>query len=544
MSMPVAAERIPAKSGIAQSKRLPALAEALLFLVLLVPSAVFAWKNLDMPQFGFQHDDTIYYVCAKAWATGQGHRIISLPQQPWQTKYPPVFPLLLSLVWRITPEFPSNLQLATVLCWLMLPALLWLIRILYRRYDFPAWWAWIMIAVLAVNPYVQLFSTSLLSEVLFTLTLLGVLLIAPRSAVIAGLLAGLAYLTRTAALPLVVAVPAVFVMRRQWRNATLFVGAMAPFLVGWAIWTAGHRLQNADPYLLYYVDYVRYQLYIVNSSNFGLVFWHNLEALLNSAGNIVLPFSESFPTRILLQTIGVAIIAGVYRLAREREQVRAYAIYAALSSAMLVVWHYPPTPRFLFPLFPLLLAGFSFQLAHTITVIRKAYSDPRQKGAAIVFAAVLMLLAVPVARMNWSFLFEIAPETQAGYRRLRSDNITIARRINSELPPTAKIMIPNDATAFAANDVTLYLLTGRHAMSMMFPSSLWYEERFEEMVQQQRRMPLVAREHGLGYIYVDRAAKGHLPVGIHERILQGFDSARDLRSLFTSTDTVMYEVLR
>ena len=72
MSMPVAAELIPAKSGIAQSKRLPALAEALLFLVLLVPSAVFAWKNLDMPQFGFQHDDTIYYVCAKAWATGTG----------------------------------------------------------------------------------------------------------------------------------------------------------------------------------------------------------------------------------------------------------------------------------------------------------------------------------------------------------------------------------------------------------------------------------------------------------------------------------------
>ena len=55
-------------------REFPTWAEALLLLVLLVPSAVFAWENLDMPQFGFQHDDTIYYVCAKAWATGEGHR--------------------------------------------------------------------------------------------------------------------------------------------------------------------------------------------------------------------------------------------------------------------------------------------------------------------------------------------------------------------------------------------------------------------------------------------------------------------------------------
>ena len=50
---------------------------------------------------------------------------------------------------------PGNLKVATVLCWLMTPPLLWLIRILYRRYDFPAWWAWVMVAALAINPYLQ-----------------------------------------------------------------------------------------------------------------------------------------------------------------------------------------------------------------------------------------------------------------------------------------------------------------------------------------------------------------------------------------------------
>ena len=122
------------------------------------------------------HDDSVYFVCAKAWANGQGHRIISLPGEPWQTKYPPLYPLLLSVVWRIAPEFPSNLKLATLFAWILLPPLLWLVRVLYRRYGFPAWAAWLMIAVLAVNPYVQLFSRSLFSEIPFTLMLLGVLL--------------------------------------------------------------------------------------------------------------------------------------------------------------------------------------------------------------------------------------------------------------------------------------------------------------------------------------------------------------------------------
>ena len=277
---------------------------------------------------------------------------------------------------------------------------------------------------------------------------------------------------------------------------------------------------------MYYVDYVRYQLYIVNWSNFYRIFWSNFDGLLNSLATIVMPFSDSIFTRILVQTIAIGIIVGVYRLARDREQARAYAIYAALSSALLVVWHYPPTPRFLFPIFPLLLAGFSYQLARTLELVRMAYADPRQRRAAVVFAAVLVLLILPVARMNWAFIFEIAPETLAGYRRLRTDNMAAARRIATELPAGAKLM--------AGNDVLLYLLTGRRAMCMMLPSSLWYEERLDEMVERERQMPEVARRHGLDYFFVNRAAKGDLSDDVHKRVLQAFDASPELRPMFTS----------
>ena len=64
---------------------------------------------ISLPAAGIFHDDGIYVVTARALAEGQGYRIISLPESPPQTKYPILFPWLLSLVWRLAPSFPDNL---------------------------------------------------------------------------------------------------------------------------------------------------------------------------------------------------------------------------------------------------------------------------------------------------------------------------------------------------------------------------------------------------------------------------------------------------
>ena len=88
----------------------------------------------------------------------------------------------------------------------------------------------------------------------------------------------------------------------------------------------------------------------------------------------------------------------------------------------------------------------------------------------------------------------------------------------------------------------LYLLTGRRGMCMMLPANLWYEERLDEIVERERRMPQVAREHGLEYFYVNRAVKGDLTEDIHRRVLQAFDNLADLRPMFTSGEDVLYKV--
>src|ERR1700736_4549327 len=97
-SLPELRNQLPSADSTHVGSRLRILA---LFLAALAPSAWLAYSWRTMPQLGFYHDDTINWVSAKSLAEGHGYRIPSLPQQPFQTKSPPVFPALLALVWKI-----------------------------------------------------------------------------------------------------------------------------------------------------------------------------------------------------------------------------------------------------------------------------------------------------------------------------------------------------------------------------------------------------------------------------------------------------------
>src|SRR5580693_4696544 len=130
----------------------------LIFLLVISPSGYLAWKSRDMPQFGHLHDDAIYFVSAKSSAEGHGYRILSLPGEPYQTKYPPLFPLLLALVWKINPDFPANLYLAGLVCWLMLPMFLAVSWLFYQRLGLPRWQGLTLIGLLALNLWVADFS--------------------------------------------------------------------------------------------------------------------------------------------------------------------------------------------------------------------------------------------------------------------------------------------------------------------------------------------------------------------------------------------------
>src|SRR5690242_4694457 len=62
--------------------------------VLRLPPAIF---------FGLTGDDAIYFSSARAIASGAGYVLPSLPGTPPATKYPILYPWILSWVWRWNP---------------------------------------------------------------------------------------------------------------------------------------------------------------------------------------------------------------------------------------------------------------------------------------------------------------------------------------------------------------------------------------------------------------------------------------------------------
>jgi hypothetical protein len=182
----------------------------------------------EMPHFGHLHDDSIYFVAAKSMADGRGYRILSLPGEPFQTKYPPLWPVALAAIWKIDPRFPENLRWAMALAWVMLPAFIVLAWCWFGSVGFEPAMRTTLCAVLVLSPWVVFLSTTLMSELIFSVALMAALLalerakMSPWLALAAGILGTAAYLIKTAALPLLVVGPLWLIWRRHYRSAAVF----------------------------------------------------------------------------------------------------------------------------------------------------------------------------------------------------------------------------------------------------------------------------------------------------------------------------------
>ena len=474
-------------------------ASILVFLLLLIPSAQFAWRSRDMPQFAFLHDDGILFSSAKSLAQGDGYRIASLPETPYQTKYPPLYPLYLSLAWRLNPSFPGNLVVASLLSWPLLAAFLLLSWAILRQNGFSQSRALLLTAILGLNPYLALFGVSLLSEVFFTCFLLLTLLLARRQGyaaiVLAAVAASCAYLSRTAGIGLLISVPALLLWKREWRRAAVFAAAMLPAVVGWSLWSRAHGLATTDPGVVYYTDYLRFEFLNVGWDNLAVVLWKNVDQILYGMGSLVLPrLFDSFGLKMLTQVIAVAMISGIVRLVRRGILVD-YAIFGLISAGMLVVWHYPPNERFVLPLFPLLIAGLAAEVEHFAAMIRLAsrHRDRSQRVAAAGLGAVLwgLLAAVLVLQIYGSFWYLPASAEQARARR-RDARATYAWMAEH---------LPASATVLSNDDPLLYLYTGRRGNAIPLMPRWWYADDHASIVKAYSNAADYCRRRGLNYLY-------------------------------------------
>src|SRR6185437_885024 len=151
--------------------------------------------------FGLTQDDSIYFTSGQSLANGNGYLLPSIPGTPKATKYPILYPWILSRVWRWNPSFPENLLDASAITIAFGMVFVTLTFIFLRREMGAGELESLgLTAFCAFHPTVLFYSGSILTEIPFSALALGAMLVASRamkpdarpvSTVGCGLLAGL-----------------------------------------------------------------------------------------------------------------------------------------------------------------------------------------------------------------------------------------------------------------------------------------------------------------------------------------------------------------
>lgn len=336
------------------------------YLLLLV-WAMLAFRVANPNIAGLYHDDGIYLVCSKSLATGQGYRIISLPEQPFQTKYPIVFSLLLTPIWWIAPKFPGNIRWFQAVIVLSGAIFLWLsLRFFQGVFKFEAKLSLLIFALLVLNPALLSASQWILSELPYAAISMAALLYyetrcnrlsrpVPGHRLFAlAVLSAAGYLVKAHGIVLPAAFLACFLFERRWREMLAYLAFVSLFLFPWWLW-AGQASKGAlySPLTQYYIGY---QSTLASSHSLGhwaIIIGQNAKYLVNTLDHFLLALipllqtGSRVPIALLVFGLGLALTW--------RTISRAVAVYVFLFLSVVLVLPWHPY-RHLTPLLPIFLA--------------------------------------------------------------------------------------------------------------------------------------------------------------------------------------------
>ena len=479
--------------------QLPAWIILFALLFALVPSAYNLMAGIDVPQLGYFQDDALYWISAKSLADGNGYRIESLPEQPYQTKYPPLYPVLLSSIWKLWPHFPSNVPIAALVSWIALPLWLYLSWLFFRTLSYSHAASAAAIIVLGWTPAVVFLSVNLMAELWFCCFVLACLLLLERPltsknhaiTVLAGALAGLAFLTKSAALPLIAAGIGVLFFRKRYVSAAFFTIGALPAVMAWHLWVHAHQYASNDPTLLYHTDYLKYYFVDKTLQDFPRMWITNLDALANGAGSL-LAFWPAPPVGVgaVVRVIGLLALIG---LARHMLYVgaRAFHLFGALYVFQLLAWHFTPNERFLLPVFPFLLVGLVTEFRHVCRLGARVFADLRRR---VLLAARAIPIVGVVVWMSGSLYgsFWHVPAIVQEHRSVRAASVRCYQWMKESLL--------NDTRVIAYFDPVVYLYTGLRGYRLGLGSMPFYRNDREGILRPFRAVDEFAEDHNVGYL--------------------------------------------
>ena len=441
---------------------------------------------------GLYVDDGWYVLLAKALAGGQGYTLASVPTPGILPSYPPGFPFVLSLVFRVAPRFPENVP---VLKAVSIAALLGT-AVLTRRYCLrdvgltPALAVGIALAT-ALHPGLTFLATStVMSECVFTFVQLAVVVLVERVvrerggttiALLAGLVGGFAFLVRSLGLALVVAAGAYLAKERRWRAAAAFVLGALVVAGPWVLHARLHAptlAEQADvnDQVVYPYD-VQFWMNVAGNPLSGTTspsglpgrMWKTTLAIGHHAAGAL----EVYPLYHLLDpgkwaaappgTTAVSLLSCVSILigfvAAVRRRVGLAELLLPVTLAFVALW--PAVPfRFLLPLLP-------FVLCHTVLGVRVLVQVVTGRdGWGIPLATVILLATVSLVS-NVAYVRELhgPPEQRPAFVQIFDGLL--------EVVGWARDHVPAGQPVAAIHPALVSLYSGHQAVGFAQPAGTW-----------------------------------------------------------------------
>lgn len=376
---------------------------------------------------GVYHDDAIYASTAQSLAAGSGYRLIGVPGMPRQTKYPILYPAILSFFWSRGWDREAAIfagQLFTLLCGAASVSLGYLF--LVRRTSTGPSLALVSGFLTATSPTFLYFSTATMAEAPFALMLVGSFWLfdswaisrrepqessggrfgLPSAAVmefLVGVAVGLPVLCRTCGVPLVPA--ALYVCwRRQLRWRWLLAGAVctaAPWFLWSSLAVGGDAAADG---IAYYTDYAGHwdglnffamiRLVVTNLTGAALG-----TSILSCEGLGSLVIDTVAGSKFLPLLVVVGAISWTWQIMGLRRGWIS-STFIVFYFGLILVWPWPPM-RFLVPLQLFLTVGVLQTLAVGLSTIRKYSGSTSGLVPGFVACAVAAMLAANVGLLCW-----------------------------------------------------------------------------------------------------------------------------------------------
>ncbi|MEK6769705.1 MAG: hypothetical protein AABY85_12045 [Gemmatimonadota bacterium] len=423
--------------------------------------AVFGTVAANLPHAlaGVFYDDGIYLALGRSLAEGHGYRLLYLPGAPAAVHYPPLYPFFLAALWKIGPAFPAGVTLMRVANAVLMGLFAFVVSAsLGERVTGRSWLGALLIAATATAIPLVATAAVLFAEPLFLV--LAALACwgadAARDAegrrlyvlaALAGLLAGLAALTRSIGVAAVAGV--VLALVRKPRAAAAAALISMALLLPWGLWVAAHRAET-DPVLA--ANYGTYAD-LVRQSGWGWLRVSSIGTLVRPLAALVLPPMPSWLWIAAAAWVTIVLAVGVAALVR-----KAPATGWTLAAYLLVVafWPYGPD-RFLWAVVPWM--GLAFVAAMRAIHSRVVPVGSRRVGMRA-FALVTGALVVSGFTFNGARGYAHGAAT--------SEQRAISATFEAVLPWILEATDTSDVIA-GEDEALLWLYTGRRAV----PSYLW-----------------------------------------------------------------------